>query len=360
MMAGTVLFLGAGATKSCGGPLTSEILPHMVRSRAAGDVQLAAGHATLVADFLERQFHVVATSPDAHYPGLPLLLSLIDTALDRRQGLAPDWNIARMTELREAVEFAIFDQLEQKLMAAPTNNHWQLFEQVAAQGRELQVISTNYDLIADTAMMAQSTKLQPGGRLPDYRCGISTEFYRKETTRFGVLLKLHGSLNWLYCRTCARLELGASESQKYLSVLQKLVGPSLESTYLADGMPCPVCHEQLRPVLIAPTHLKNYRNPHLTQVWYEAEQLLRSAERVVFIGYSLPDDDVEVVYLLKRSLAHLPAERISIVEFDATNPDVSLADHAVGRRYRTLFGGDVRWWAGGLDAWLAAGANGIA
>ncbi len=68
--------------------------------------------------------------------------------------------------------------------------------------------------------------------------------------------------------------------------------------------------------MIAPTHFKDYRNPHLAQVWYEAERVLREANKVIFIGYSLPDDDVEVVYLLKRSLAHLEPECITVVEFD--------------------------------------------
>ena len=106
----------------------------------------------------------------------------------------------------------------------------------------------------------------------------------------------------------------------------------------------------MRPLLIAPTHLKDYRNPHLAQVWYEAERVLREADRAIFIGYSLPDDDVEVVYLLKRSLAHLTPDRITVVEYDLAMP--SLANHAVGRRYRTLFGDGIDWRPEGLDGWL--------
>ena len=89
--------------------------------------------------------------------------------------------------------------------------------------------------------------------------------------------------------------------------------------------------------MIAPTHFKDYRNPHLAQVWYEAERVLREAEKVIFVGYSLPDDDVEVVYLLKRSLAHLPPECITVVENRSGKSAArSIRDHAVGRRYRTL------------------------
>ncbi|HYC57785.1 MAG TPA: hypothetical protein VEL28_22860 [Candidatus Binatia bacterium] len=48
-------------------------------------------------------------------------------------------------------------------------------------------------------------------------------------------------------------------------------------------------------LVVAPSHLKDYRNPHLSLVWYEAQRMLRQATKVVFVGYSLPDDDVEVV-----------------------------------------------------------------
>jgi hypothetical protein len=52
------------------------------------------------------------------------------------------------------------------------------------------------------------------------------------------------------------------------------------------------------------------------QVWYKAEESLRSASAAVFVGYSIPVDDVEVIYLFKRGLEHLPPERTTIVEFD--------------------------------------------
>jgi hypothetical protein len=359
-MAGTVVFLGAGATKACGGPLTSEILPNILRAKlapaAAPPLPAGAtpapdpgGRLDLLEELLTTQFHVNGASPNDQYPSLPLLMSLIDTALDRRQAFHTQWEHFRVSELREAIELGIFDHLEERLVHAPTNNHWQFLQSLYPAPEEPVVISTNYDLIVDTAMMSVSETRFPDGKMPDYRCQIRTDFYRNEAGYFGTLLKLHGSLNWLYCRTCFRLELGASESKRYFKVLSRLVGPSLEKSYTPDGNPCPTCGTKLRPLLIAPTHLKNYRNPHVTQVWYEAERALREASRVIFIGYSLPDDDVEVVYLLKRSLAHLAPHQITVVEYDPTG--ASLIQNPVGRRYRTLFG-CIDWHPEGLDAWL--------
>jgi hypothetical protein len=356
-MGKTVLFLGAGATKACHGPMTDEILPG-IHQRAADP---ASGWSLgTLKEFLEQQFHVIPGSPKEQYPGLPLVMSLIDTALVRRQAFSSDWDARRVSQLRQDMEFGIFDLLEEQLEKSPTNNHWSLLDRLYPEdGEEPCVISTNYDLIADTALMflseARPIAAALEGRLPDYRCHISTDFYCNEPARFGVLLKLHGSLNWLFCRTCQRLEIGASESRLYVKVLARLlglVGPNLKKSFTPDGDPCPICATNLRPLLIAPTHLKDYRNPHLSQVWYEAECVLREATRVVFVGYSLPEDDVEVVYLLKRSLARPNPPQITVIEYDQQDPNLPLINHSAGRRYRALFGDAIDWHACGLDGWL--------
>src|SRR5262245_50910197 len=77
-----VVIFGAGATKACGGPLTNEILPDVFASRA----QLARrDHVERLEQFLVDNFHLPKRGPRKpdQFPPLPLVLSLIDTALDR-------------------------------------------------------------------------------------------------------------------------------------------------------------------------------------------------------------------------------------------------------------------------------------
>jgi len=83
---------------------------------------------------------------------------------------------------------------------------------------------------------------------------------------------------------------------------------SLDDQYAYKAQ-CPECQTRLRPILITPTYRKDYRNPHLARIWYDAERALQRANRVIFVGYSLPDDDVEVIYLLKRGLGTLSPRR---------------------------------------------------
>ena len=71
------------------------------------------------------------------------------------------------------------------------------------------------------------------------------------------------------------------------------MGHDLRSSLTADGTRCSVCGQELLPLLVAPSHLKDYRNPHFSRVWFEAQRVLRQADRATFVGYSMPDDDVK-------------------------------------------------------------------
>ena len=350
----TVLFLGAGATKAVQGPMTDEILPAMYAAKAripaADDPKGRVGQ---VVGFLERSFNVRKSLGKAHYPSLPLVMSLLDTALDRGEDFG-GWDVNTLTALRTGLELGIFDVLEEALRKFPTNNHYALLEKLFPIGAAPQVITTNYDLVLDSALMHLSRQRQPPGALPEYHCALANLAVVPPPPKYGSVLKLHGSLNWLFCRTCQRLELGATESTRFLDIFARIAGQDLKKAFTPDGARCSVCGWKLLPLLVAPSHLKDYRNPHLSLVWYEAQRMLRQATKVVFIGYSLPDDDVEVVYLLKRSLAHIQnSSDITVVEYCSENLAIPLTEHPVGRRYRTLFG-DVKWYAGGLDAWLSA------
>jgi hypothetical protein len=347
-----VVIFGAGATKACGGPLTNEILPDALASLGRRP-QLS-----LVEEFLAKQFRVPMTGrrPPDRFPPLPLLLSIVDTAIDREDAFGPDWPPARLRQLRGAIEYAIFALLELRLQTvAPHYREFfrGLFNAVAPE--RVTVISLNYDLIADNAMAAIAEQTQRPG-LPDYGIDIATDAYR-EIAKVGKLLKLHGSLHWLYCPGCRRLDLGIAESGvRTVKMLRQLYGTRamrLEHEYDAGrGTPCPVCGTGFRPVLITPTHLKDYRNPHIARTWYRAEEELREATRAIFIGYGMPDDDVEVIYLCKRALAKLDPKAITVVEY-ATGRAAALGNNPVGLRYRALFGDGIDWQPGGFQVWAA-------
>ena len=351
----TVLVLGAGATKACGGPLTADILPDALALRAQARPDLTA----LIETFLGENFHLPPTAArrKSDYPSLPTLLSLIDLALDRKQPFGAKWDADRLTLVRAAFEYAIYALIDDRLRKNPTNVHFDLFSRFDANPPI--VITTNYDIIADNAMMAVARqKPSPAGagpdtalRFPDYGCDISTARYR-DRPKWGTLLKIHGSLNWLYCPNCHAMEVGIADSERWMANEAWDINiKSVDQQYTSDRICCEDCETRLAPLLIAPTHRKDYRNPHVGQIWFKAERALRAAKNVVFIGYSLPDDDVEVMYLLKRGLSRPNGEKVNVTVIEKDEQGRAQTDHDVGRRYRALFG-DVDWHHDGLQGWL--------
>ena len=353
MASKTIILFGAGATKACGGPLTNEILPQSFEPVVRNEIEREY-YIDLLNRFLIENFHLPQQQADrteSDYPALPLLLSLVDKAIDRNQPMGPNWTVDLLRQVRRALQYMVFALLEYKLRRLKHNYYTDLL----AAPRSMRdnpptVISLNYDIIVDNAMVEHNSYL------PDYGCDISTESYKVQP-HLGTLLKIHGSLNWSYCPGCDRLDLGVAESGKTYKMLDELyrVNP-LEERYSCHGFNCPDCTTFVEPILITPTHLKDYRNPHVTKVWTLAEQALRDAERAIIVGYSLPDDDLDVIYLLKRGLGQLAnraPENITVVERTTDDAMRDIAKHPVGRRYRSIFGPNIDWRTDGFEGLIA-------
>jgi len=357
MASNPVVIFGAGATKACGGPLTNEILFDLYKNQNDFQELEREGFLKLLDDFLVDSFNVPKDRMQRtkeHYPGLPLLLSLLDVSIDKKQPMGREWGTDNLVHIRDALEYGVFALLERELRRLSANYYYELFNLLMNASAPPKVISLNYDIIADNSLiyLCQERGIEPG--FPEYGCDIATDFYR-ERPKFGTLLKIHGSLNWLYCPGCHRLELGISAaSLSTIKVLNELYQENpLEPRYGCHGSPCQDCKTDMRPVLITPTHSKDYRNPHIAQIWYKAERLLRDADRIIIIGYSLPEDDVDVIYMLKRALDGLrrkSPKMITVVEYDDRQRGIS--SHPTGLRYRNLFGEDIDWRTEGFRDWI--------
>jgi hypothetical protein len=376
-----IVILGAGATAACGGPLTDQILPAALNGKMAHDDQK-----TLVADreellgltrqFLGDCFNVPLQRPEVtkdDCPSLPMVLSMLRQSVARKRPMG-NWEGERLVKAKRAIEYAAFAVIEAALRSVPRDNpHRNLLEPLYLRGVEPVVVSLNYDVIVDNEMFALNERYR-GKFLPDeqrlevpppkYCVDIATDRYKKFLTAgsFGRLMKIHGSLNWLYCDLCQRLDLFISEGMRTGKALDELYhSVPFNDAYSCRGTPCrnqPRCKGFISPILITPTFIKDYENRHIEQVWQQAENAMKEADRAVIVGYSLPTDDVEVALLFKNGLGHLPPNRITVVEYvsdDLTKPKADrtrLGDHATGQRFRTLFGDAIDWHTTGFQGWL--------
>lgn len=367
-----VIILGAGATKACGGPLTDEILPAALKNKLViGGEEFGITDREdllfLTRDFMLKCFNIPTDDEfitKETCPSLPMVLSMLRRSTQLKQPIG-EFDGEDLIKARRAVEYSVFAVIEAALKRIPYNKrfHNQLLQPLYQNGLEPTVISLNYDVIVDNAMFVLSENFQ-NMRPPEYGVDIATRQYKNfsQAGTFGHLLKIHGSLNWLYCDKCKRLDLHISESMRTAKALDELYHTvPLNDAYSCQGTPCrnyPQCDGFVNPILITPTYVKDYENPHVEKVWQNAEAKLKEADKVVFIGYSLPSDDVEVAMLLKRGLDHLSRDKITVVEFVAGDENkpveqrTPLSHHPTGQRFRSLFGPDIDWQTTGFQGWL--------
>ena len=104
----TVVLFGAGATKACGGPLTNEIIPQAFDPAVLTGIEREQ-YLHLVDSFLVENFHLPQQPSEGDYPALPLLLSLVDTAIHRKQLMEGiNWPADLLRQVRRALEYMIF------------------------------------------------------------------------------------------------------------------------------------------------------------------------------------------------------------------------------------------------------------
>lgn len=335
-----ILILGAGATKDSGGPMTDEILPGMLDLPPA--TYNLENDIDDVKRFLQEAFRMeVPIHKGSVFPPLPLVLSLLDTAVDRNESLVSGWSPNRLREVRRSLEFIISAVIEYSLQQGNFHNHHQLLFRIFGD-QPPRVVSMNYDVIIDNAIAERS----PGDfTLPNYGADLLPNVFRQRAPH-GTLHKIHGSLHFLYCVNCKSLDLGLTDQGYAYKALQILFPEDLRGLrQQQEQRVCSRCGAQeFQPILITPTHLKDYRNAHIARIWYEAEKAMQEADSAIFVGYSLPSDDIEVAYLLKKGIGHIEPNRITVVD---RSPELGDTHN----RYRAMFG-QLEWRPHTMSDWL--------
>ena len=165
------------------------------------------------------------------------------------------------------------------------------------------VMTLNYDTLIETA--AASLRVENGEAiLPHHlypplltdagaRSGMATKAGRMETFR---LLKLHGSTNWYYSgRTLAQGE--------PIYFVPPLLPTENGSTREEHELRVRAVADKY-PFLVPPVYDKSALFTHETirALWFEAGEALKRADRVICMGYSLPESDLTMKHFLRTTI----------------------------------------------------------
>lgn len=342
---GTVIFLGAGASKPMGLPLTRDILPRILseiekRSLFGGDVdainRLDRMLTATVFPGLASWRQCVGSNATwfEQLPAITDVLSLIDHLIQAGNAAALECGLTELVECRRLFERAIFEilgagvsdakggpqeppEMIKKSMDAAAELVPSLFHTTSSVAKEfavwlrqlmgdqsekgqlpLTVITSNYDLVVESELYSNYAysaiwkHFDFGTAFRDPDSGTLHPRPERPSLRF---LKLHGSLNWLRCDLCDHVYMNPNGPIAYLAFKSKY----------QDGLDfASTCHcgfTPLRHIMIAPSTVRDVHDANLMEIWKAAFEALRAADKWLIIGYSLPSEDVAIRSMFLRA-----------------------------------------------------------
>lgn len=132
-------------------------------------------------------------------------------------------------------------------------------------------------------------------KLSAHRLSFSDEVgieepYSIYDNKTGYYLKLHGSIDWVYCN-----------NEQCLGFGEGFPIEKIDQQHF-----CSKCHELMHPLIIPPVLNKQYRKfPLIRRLWNIALKETESVEEIVIWGYSLPETDFYSMWLLKNARRNL-------------------------------------------------------
>lgn len=336
----TVYILGAGFSVEAGAPTQKAIIREAFRLKNGG-FYYETEKFEVFTDFLKVQLNV----SEDNFANVDL--EDIFTPLDRCFGESSQFRgigLGEIMKVREAV-FYVVGKTIQHLLDETENSKLYIdnFADYLTRKASIRadknyrkvdpvsVISTNWDILLDNSIYSSILKSSDYDGVVDYCCYISSKDENDHTVMPGLeklgqggfnvkLLKLHGSLNWLQCPRCSRLYARFSRKE----AMYNYDNPS-SCRHCDKNFPEERDNHILTSNLIMPTYLKDFSNPQYRIIWQNAGIEISEADKIIFIGYSLPHADFEMRQLLSRMTRK--NAKIHVVDFQEEGKRKEIENH---------------------------------
>lgn len=330
----TVFVFGAGFSKAAGMPLQQELLPEIMKLDIGFEFERVRIPVTA---FIKENF------PGVQIERLTLedLFTILDKAVLNKEYFG-GYKWQDLYSIRKGLIRALLVLINERIKENRENLSFYnaMGKFILAQSHSIGVISLNWDTVFETVINNLSKNGETNQTQIDY-CAFAHKM--EKNREIGLLtpgendalkmMKLHGSINWLYCPNCGRLFV-----HHY-----KNIGVDYKSN-------CPICCAEnlekeiiLEEMIMTPTMLKDFQNHHLKLIWQNAFMQLTQADKVIFIGYSFPLADYELRYFFKKALSKNTKIKAVLHHNDKTN--------GTKERYENFFGDSVDFYFEGFEKW---------
>lgn len=382
----TIIIVGAGFSHHAGLPLTAGFTEAMLEAR-----EYESGPSRIMVDFLSKFIHDAfdhsVKASAKRWPDLEDIFTCVDLAANSGHHLGSTLSPGDLRTVRRAMLSRIIRMLDHKYESGRKKKgmEWRRLDDFfgCIDSRSVGFISMNWDTVIERKLQLNRPEL-----LIDYGCdalpaGIpeppnpddflhSKRAFLKErkkrqiievplapTEQQGektVVAKIHGSINWLYCDNCRRLfwfhpdqckriadQLLKEDDLRRIGMLlgrkKTYVDTTIKNLGERTQVKCPCAGIVPLGTRIATfSYRKALDFPMFQKSWFAAEELLRSARKWVFIGYSLPAADFEFKYLLKR----IQLSRTTQPEFVVVSGGNPRDIRRTYDNYRKFFGRSIR------------------
>jgi NAD-dependent SIR2 family protein deacetylase len=283
-----VVFLGAGASAADGAPTQNRLFREYFEHGPHTD-DVSTSLSQFFKDFFGIDTRGSLNSTD--FPTFEEVLGILELALNRNESFK-NYSLMpkepKVQNIREQIIILIARILKERLLSRrPVHDGLIARLNRESKLRTTSFISLNYDILIDNALTDIHHEIDLDYGIQFTNFAKSGDWHEPRPDRSTKLFKLHGSLNWLYCPTCISLTITPKEKSV--------------STIADTPKPCDSCQTDMIPIIIPPTFFKVMSNHFLQQIWCETEKVMMTTKRIVFCGYSFPDADIHVKYLLKRA-----------------------------------------------------------
>lgn len=305
-----VLFVfGAGTSHPDGVPLQRDILPMILHD----DVIAKSEIGKIFIQFIKENF--VFDEESYEYPTLESVFLFLDYFIRQNESLSKTYPNSTIYEIKEYLIKLIHHivNLHTDQKSSIYHKFWDVIEK---HNTNSSIITLNYDTLLEQAfehMFKRVGYIDYSFHLMNYEKSKELSFFNywinprqpieTEENENPVpikIIKLHGSLNWKYCNCCNQTLLTPWDRAIDLNK-GKLTWYSEKANENFEYI-CPIDGTGFETLILTPSFTQNLNRQVFTQLISEAGREIRSAKKIVFIGYSLSNADVHVRALFKKHL----------------------------------------------------------
>ena len=176
----------------------------------------------------------------------------------------------------------------------------------------LSFITFNYDICLDRVLLSMYNENENKSLDVDFGIDLGNyeqkKWFHRPRKRKINLLRPHGSINWVFCKSCGKVFSKISKQGNPLDLVGK--------------KKCYNCGlSSVEPYIVHPTNNRIYENKYIMQIWTKVEDILQKADNWCFIGYSLPEADRYFSYILSKTYNLRKVKPNNLPKISVVNPN---------------------------------------